>query len=109
MNIRRFFPLLFIALLALGNIAAEHPSPQSIILASTTSVENSGLLAHILPIFTKETGIAVHVLAQGTGRALETAARDDADLVLVHDPEAEEKLRLATGSSASRSRGMISS
>jgi tungstate transport system substrate-binding protein len=61
------------------------------ILASTTSVEASGLLAHILPAFTKETGITVHVLAQGTGQALQTAARDDADLVLVHDPEAEQK------------------
>lgn len=63
----------------------------SILLASTTSVENSGLLGHILPIFTKETGIEVHVLAQGTGQALATAARGDADLVLVHDPEAEDK------------------
>ncbi len=50
-----------------------------------------GLLAHILPIFTRETGITVHVLAQGTGQALATAARGDADLVLVHDPEAEQK------------------
>ena len=62
---------------------------QSIVLASTTSVENSGLLGHILPQFTKQTGIEVHVLAQGTGQALATAAHGDADLVLVHDPEAE--------------------
>jgi tungstate transport system substrate-binding protein len=64
---------------------------ETITLASTTSVENSGLLAHILPEFTKETGISVRVLAQGTGQALATAAHGDADLVLVHDPEAEEK------------------
>ena len=64
---------------------------ETIVLASTTSVENSGLLAHILPEFTKETGISVRVLAQGTGQALATAAHGDADLVLVHDPEAEEK------------------
>ena len=82
-------------LLGHGTIAAEQPTPQSIILASTTSVENSGLLAHILPAFTKETGITVHVLAQGTGQALQTAARDDADLVLVHDPEAEQKFSAA--------------
>jgi tungstate transport system substrate-binding protein len=63
----------------------------TIVLASTTSVENSGLLAHILPQFTRETGIKVHVLAQGTGQALATAAHGDADLVLVHDPEAEAK------------------
>ena len=82
---------MFIALLSHGTIAAEQPAPETIILASTTSVENSGLLAHILPAFTKDTGITVHVLAQGTGQALATAARDDADLVLVHDPEAEQK------------------
>ncbi len=64
---------------------------QTIVLASTTSVENSGLLAHILPEFTQKTGIAVHVLAQGTGQALATAAHGDADLVLVHDPEAEQQ------------------
>jgi tungstate transport system substrate-binding protein len=63
----------------------------SIVLASTTSVENSGLLAHILPLFTDKTGIAVSVVAQGTGQALDTARRGDADLVLVHDPEAAKK------------------
>jgi tungstate transport system permease protein len=63
------------------------PGRPTITLASTTSVENSGLLAHILPRFTSETGIAVRVL--GTGQALATAAHGDADLVLVHDPEAE--------------------
>jgi tungstate transport system substrate-binding protein len=62
---------------------------ETIVLASTTSVDNSGLLAHILPEFTQQTGISVRVLAQGTGQALATAARGDADLVLVHDPEAE--------------------
>ena len=91
MRFRQFFTAGFVALLAHGSIAAELSTPQSIILASTTSVENSGLLAAILPAFTKETGITVHVLAQGTGQALRTAARDDADLVLVHDPEAEEQ------------------
>jgi tungstate transport system substrate-binding protein len=64
---------------------------QTIRLASTTSVDNSGLLAAILPKFTEQTGITVHVLVQGTGQALDTARRDDADLVLVHDPEAEQK------------------
>ncbi|HUC11808.1 MAG TPA: substrate-binding domain-containing protein [Stellaceae bacterium] len=91
MRFRQYFAIAFVVLLARGGIAAEQPLPQSIILASTTSVENSGLLAHILPAFTRETGITVHVLAQGTGQALETATRDDADLVLVHDPEAEQK------------------
>ncbi len=74
-----------------AGFAADPPSLQSILLASTTSVDNSGLLGHIIPIFTKETGISVRVLAQGTGQALATAAHGDADLVLVHDPEAEHK------------------
>ena len=91
MKFSQIIAVVFVVLLARAGIAAEQPAPQSIILASTTSVENSGLLAHILPAFTKETGITVHVLAQGTGQALLTAARDDADLVLVHDPEAEQK------------------
>jgi tungstate transport system substrate-binding protein len=60
-----------------------------IVLASTTSVQDSGLLTSILPRFTAETGIVVHVIAQGTGQALATAAHGDADLVLVHDPDAE--------------------
>jgi tungstate transport system substrate-binding protein len=101
MELRRFLPLLFVVLLGHATIAAEQPTPQSIILASTTSVENSGLLAHILPAFTKETDITVHVLAQGTGQALQTAARDDADLVLVHDPEAEQKF-IAAGNGIDR-------
>ncbi|HTZ37347.1 MAG TPA: substrate-binding domain-containing protein [Stellaceae bacterium] len=62
---------------------------ETIVLASTTSVDNSGLLGAILPQFTRETGIAVRVLALGTGQALDTAHRGDADIVLVHDPEAE--------------------
>jgi tungstate transport system substrate-binding protein len=71
--------------------ACADPPAQSILLASTTSVDNSGLLSAILPSFTKATGIAVRVLALGTGQALDTARRGDADLVLVHDPEAEQK------------------
>jgi tungstate transport system substrate-binding protein len=64
---------------------------QSIVMASTTSLQDSGLLDNILPAFTAATGITVRVIAQGTGQALATAARGDADIVLVHDPEAEDK------------------
>jgi len=71
--------------------ADTQPAATVITLASTTSVDNSGLLAAILPEFTRTTGIAVHVLALGTGQALDTARRGDADIVLVHDPEAEQK------------------
>src|SRR6185437_4885217 len=86
---RRALAALFF-LLVPAAYAADAP-PQTIILASTTSVDNSGLLGAILPGFTKATGISVKVLAQGTGQALDTARRGDADLVLVHDPEAEQK------------------
>jgi tungstate transport system substrate-binding protein len=72
---------------AMPGMAAD----KSIILASTTSVESSGLLANILPQFTAKTGITVNVVAQGTGKALDTARRGDADLLLVHDPEAEQQ------------------
>lgn len=82
-----------VALLLAGWLAAVAGAARakSIVLASTTSVQDSGLLERILPAFTAATGITVRVLAQGTGQALATAARGDADLVLVHDPEAEER------------------
>jgi tungstate transport system substrate-binding protein len=83
-------------LLAPGGAAA-----QTIVLASTTSVQDSGLLGHILPKFTAATGIKVHVVAQGTGQALATAAHGDADLVLVHDPDAEAAF-MAAGHGISR-------
>jgi tungstate transport system substrate-binding protein len=62
-----------------------------ITVASTTSTEQSGLFGHLLPLFTAKTGIEVRVIAQGTGQALQTASRGDADMVLVHDPESERK------------------
>ena len=62
---------------------------ETIVLASTTSVEDSGLLGDLLPRFTAASGVTVRVVAQGTGQALDTARRGDADIVLVHDPEAE--------------------
>lgn len=60
-----------------------------ITVASTTSTEQSGLFGHILPIFEQATGIAVRVVAQGTGQALETGRRGDADVVFVHAEAAE--------------------
>jgi tungstate transport system substrate-binding protein len=90
--IHHFFVTVLAALALLGTArAADAPIPETIVLASTTSVDNSGLLGAILPLFTKTTGITVHVLALGTGQALDTARRGDADIVLVHDPEAEQK------------------
>lgn len=75
-------------------VALPHATPAQagdfIIVASTTSTENSGLFGHILPIFEAETGITVRVVAQGTGQALETGRRGDADVVFVHARELEE-------------------
>jgi tungstate transport system substrate-binding protein len=83
------FRLLLALVVAFAAAAPGIAAEQSIVLASTTSVENSGLLANIIPLFTAKTGIKVNVVAQGTGKALDTARRGDADLLLVHDPEAE--------------------
>jgi tungstate transport system substrate-binding protein len=91
MTCRRALAAALFLLLPLAAPRAAELAPQSIVLASTTSVDNSGLLAAILPGFTKESGSSVRVLALGTGQALDTARRGDADLVLVHDPEAEKK------------------
>ncbi|KZD08183.1 extracellular solute-binding protein [Oceanibaculum pacificum] len=62
-----------------------------ITVASTTSTEQSGLFGHILPMFKAKTGIDVRVIAQGTGQALDTGRRGDADVVFVHDPNSEKK------------------
>src|SRR5437763_16773528 len=62
-----------------------------IVVASTTSTEQSGLFAHLLPPFERDTGIKVHVVAVGTGQALDIGRRGDADIVFVHDRTAEQK------------------
>jgi tungstate transport system substrate-binding protein len=64
---------------------------KSIIVASTTSTMDSGLFGHILPIFKAKTGIDVKVISQGTGQALDTGRRGDADVVFVHAKSQEEK------------------
>jgi tungstate transport system substrate-binding protein len=69
---------------------------QTIVVASTTSTEDSGLFGYLLPIVKQRTGIEVKVLAQGTGQALDTARRGDADVVLVHAKSAEQQF-LAEG------------
>jgi tungstate transport system substrate-binding protein len=80
---------LLAALLALP--AAARAQERFITVASTTSTEQSGLFAHLLPAFTRETGIAVRVVALGTGQALDVGRRGDADVVFVHDRGAEER------------------
>lgn len=73
-------------------VQAQTPAPATaIVMASTTSTEQSGLFGHLLPAFKQATGIDVRVVAVGTGQALDTGRRGDADVVFVHDTAAEEK------------------
>jgi tungstate transport system substrate-binding protein len=83
------------AILALG-VAPAHAQEKFITVASTTSTQDSGLFGYLLPLFKAKTGIDVKVIAQGTGQALDTARRGDADVVFVHAKSAEEKF-LAEG------------
>ena len=75
-------------LLAAGSAVAQGPF---IVMASTTSTEQSGLFAHLLPAFKAASGTDVRVVALGTGQALDMGRRGDADIVFVHDQAAEEK------------------
>ena len=84
--------------LSVSSLAAQ---AQSIVVASTTSTEQSGLFGHILPQFKQATGIDVKVVALGTGQAIDMARRGDADVLFVHDKAAEEKF-VADGFAAKR-------
>ncbi len=79
----------YAAIILVASIAAH---AQSIVVASTTSTEQSGLFAHLLPEFKKVSGIDVKVVALGTGQALDMGRRGDADVLFVHDQVAEEKI-----------------
>ncbi|WP_427915403.1 substrate-binding domain-containing protein [Ramlibacter sp. MMS24-I3-19] len=79
------------ALLGLAAGMALAQPTTTITMASTTSTEQSGLFGHLLPAFTKATGIGVKVVAVGTGQAIDMARRGDADVLFVHDRPAEEK------------------
>jgi tungstate transport system substrate-binding protein len=72
-------------------VSAAQAQDKSIVVASTTSTQDSGLFSHILPMFKAKTGIDVKVVAQGTGQALETGRRGDADVLFVHAKPQEEK------------------
>jgi tungstate transport system substrate-binding protein len=86
------------AVLSGGPVLAQD---KSIVVSSTTSTQDSGLFGHILPLFKQKTGIDVKVIAQGTGQALDTGRRGDADVVFVHAKSAEEKF-LAEGQGVKR-------
>ncbi|HEY7999606.1 MAG TPA: substrate-binding domain-containing protein [Pseudolabrys sp.] len=80
---------------------AAHAQDKSIVVASTTSTQDSGLFDYLLPLYKQKTGVTVKVIAQGTGQALDTGRRGDADVVFVHAKSAEEKF-LAEGQSTKR-------
>jgi tungstate transport system substrate-binding protein len=89
MTIRTIAALIAYALLLVASPAQAQT--QSIVVASTTSTQDSGLFGHILPLFKAATGIEVRVVAQGTGQALDTGRRGDADVLFVHAKAQEEK------------------
>jgi tungstate transport system substrate-binding protein len=82
--------LLFVAAIVTSLATQAAAEDKSIVVASTTSTQDSGLFGYLLPIFKEKTGIDVKVVAQGTGQALDTARRGDADVVFVHSRAAEE-------------------
>lgn len=89
-----FMPMALIqhALAATLCVATMTTSAQSIVVASTTSTEQSGLFSYLLPEFKKASGIDVKVVALGTGQAIDMGRRGDADVLFVHDKVAEEKV-----------------
>ena len=87
-------------MIAIGTISGQ-AQERFITVASTTSTEQSGLFGHLLPRFEQKTGIKVHVVAVGTGQALDLARRGDADVVFVHARPAEQKF-LAEGHGVKR-------
>ena len=90
---RRF---VMVVVFSFAFVACSFAQDKSIVVASTTSTQDSGLFGHILPLFKAKTAIEVKVVAQGTGQALDTGRRGDADVVFVHAKPAEEKF-LAEG------------
>ena len=95
---------MLIAAVAAAAVLSSAPvsaQDKSIVVSSTTSTQDSGLFGHILPLFKQKTGIEVKVIAQGTGQALDTGRRGDADVVFVHAKSAEEKF-LAEGQGVKR-------
>jgi len=89
-RVRRGALVLGLAAATLLPLAAR-AQEKFIVMASTTSTEQSGLFAHLLPAFKKASGIDIRVVAQGTGQALDMGRRGDADVLFVHDQVAEEK------------------
>jgi tungstate transport system substrate-binding protein len=112
----RFFATLFVFMLLIlsacgntdsdqANAKEELPEPTELILATTTSTQDSGLLDELLPIFEKENNMKVKTIAVGTGQALEMGTKGEADVLLVHAPKSEEEL-VTSGDAVNRKRVM---
>ena len=95
-----YMPLVLTLFLSFGLLPQSAPAQSAagveqpantIVMASTTSTEQSGFFGYLLPKLTAATGVTVKVVALGTGQALDLARRGDADIVFVHDPNAEQK------------------
>jgi tungstate transport system substrate-binding protein len=100
-NTNRNLAAIMVGVLSLAAAPGLAQEDKSIVVASTTSTQDSGLFDYLLPIVKQKTGITVKVIAQGTGQALDTGRRGDADVVLVHAKAAELKF-LAEGESLKR-------
>ena len=82
---------ILVSLLFISGITSVHAQPKTIILATTTSTQDSGLLDVMLPIFEKKTGYFVKTIAVGSGQAMAMGQKGEADVLLVHSPAAEKK------------------
>ena len=98
---RKFFTVLALLVVTNGGLAPAVHAEQRLRLATTTSTENSGLLAAIHPTFERAHGVLIDVIAVGSGRALELGRNGDVDVVLAHDPDAEQAF-VASGAGIDR-------
>lgn len=85
------FVLVLVPLIAFGTMAQAAPAEKTVILATTTSTQDSGLLDVLIPVFEKKTGYFVKTIAVGSGQAMAMGQKGEADVLLVHSPDAEKK------------------
>jgi tungstate transport system substrate-binding protein len=93
--------MLLVCLLAFTATATAQPAQKNVIMATTTSTQDSGLLDVLLPIFEKKTGYFVKTISVGSGQAMAMGAKGEADVLLVHSPAAEKKF-MADGNGVER-------
>jgi len=93
--------MVFAAAILVSNTDAAQPAQKNLILATTTSTQDSGLLDELIPIFEKKTGYFVKTIAVGSGQAMAMGSKGEADVLLVHSPAAEKKF-MADGNGVNR-------